>query len=195
MKAPTPITALFDGLKASGLPAVSKGATLLELLVTLSIAAILMSVAVPSFQWMLRTNRIATVTNEMVRALNLARSEAVSRGVSVSICKSPDPGATVAVCDENASWHDGWLIFVDPNRDAQLADQADIIRVGQLSINDTNLSITSNNYARYVIYSPTGVPKGQGNLSNTSIWICIPPEQRNIIVNRVGRIRTTKSSC
>ncbi|WPL12169.1 MULTISPECIES: GspH/FimT family pseudopilin [Thiorhodovibrio] len=172
-----------------------RGTTLLELLVTLSIAVILMSIAVPSFQNLIRTNRIASVTNEMVRALHLARSEAVNRGVSVSICKSDNPGAPTPACDENAAWDDGWLIFEDPDRDAKLADPADLIRVGQLAMKDTDLSITSNNYAKYVTYSPTGTPKGNGNLSNTSIWICMPPDERSIIINITGRIRTETGNC
>ena len=57
-----------------------EGVTLIELMITLSVAAILLSLAIPSFQQIAATNRVAGLTNELTAALNLARSEAIKRG-------------------------------------------------------------------------------------------------------------------
>lgn len=61
------------------------GFTLIELMVTISIAAILLAVGVPSFQAIIENNRLATQSNELITAVNLARSEAIKRGVNISI--------------------------------------------------------------------------------------------------------------
>lgn len=62
-----------------------KGFTLLELMVVLAITGIVLAAAVPSFQGMISRNRIATDTNDMLLAINLARSEALRRGGTVSV--------------------------------------------------------------------------------------------------------------
>ena len=59
------------------------GFTLIELLITLTIAAILLSIGVPSFQYVIQSNRVSTQTNELVTALSVARTEAVRRNLSV----------------------------------------------------------------------------------------------------------------
>src|SRR5690349_7330540 len=66
----------------------NNGFTLIELLVTLSVAAVLLSIATPSFVAMNERNRITTYTNNFVTALNYARAEAVRRGTTVTVCIS-----------------------------------------------------------------------------------------------------------
>ena len=75
--------ALFTALRQR-----EKGFTLLELLVAIAILAIVASVAVPGFAEVIRQNRATTLANDMVSALNLARSEAVKRNTQVSVSPS-----------------------------------------------------------------------------------------------------------
>jgi type IV fimbrial biogenesis protein FimT len=88
------------------------GFTLVELLVTLTVAAILLASAVPAFRDMIQNNRIAVQANAMVGALNLARSEAVKRGVTVQVCKSSNGATCVAGA---GNWQIGWIVFSDIN--------------------------------------------------------------------------------
>ena len=90
-----------------------RGFTMIELLVTISIAAIMLTIAIPSFQNFLLNSRMTSQTNDFVLALASARSEAVKRGVSVSVCSR----ATNTTCAGSATWDDGWLVFVDNNGD------------------------------------------------------------------------------
>lgn len=77
---------------------------MVELMVTVGLLVVLMSVAVPSFQAVIQGNRITTSANDMVAALQFARSEAVRRGVNVTVC----PSADQATC--SGAWTDGWIV-------------------------------------------------------------------------------------
>ena len=70
--------------------ATANGFTLLELMTAIAVMAVLLSVGVPSFIQIVRNNRITAQTNEMVAALNIARSESIKRGIPVSVCSSTD---------------------------------------------------------------------------------------------------------
>jgi type IV fimbrial biogenesis protein FimT len=83
------------------------GFTLIELMIGIAIAAIILTLGIPSFSEVIRNNRIAVQSNELVSALHLARSEAIKRSATVRVCSSTD-GAT---CANNASWATGWVVL------------------------------------------------------------------------------------
>lgn len=85
------------------------GFTLIELMVTLAVAAIILSTAVPGFRQLIQSNKVAASINEFVSALHLARSEAIKRGKDVTVCKSSDGAA----CATTGGWEQGWIVFVD----------------------------------------------------------------------------------
>jgi type IV fimbrial biogenesis protein FimT len=85
------------------------GFTVVELMVTLSIVAILVSAAAPGYQDWVATTRLNSHANELVTALHFARSEAVKRNASVSLCKSSDS----ATCATTGTWAQGWIVFAD----------------------------------------------------------------------------------
>ena len=83
------------------------GFTLSELMVTVAVVAVVLSVAVPSFQTQILNNRSIALGEDFASALNFVRSEAVKRAGRVSLCASKD-GATCA-----GDWTDGFIAFVD----------------------------------------------------------------------------------
>jgi type IV fimbrial biogenesis protein FimT len=85
----------------------SRGFTLVELMVTIAVVAILLSVALPAMQSFLQNDRQLTQANTLWMSLNLARSEARKQDVSVSVCPSND-GLT---CSGSASWAQGWIVL------------------------------------------------------------------------------------
>lgn len=80
------------------------GFTLLELLVTIAVVAIVASLAVPSFQNMIATQRVRSAGNDLLVAFNFARSEAVKRNTTVRV----EPG----VGSGDDDWNNGWEIYV-----------------------------------------------------------------------------------
>ena len=95
------------------MPKKQVGFTVLELIVTMTIAAILLSVGIPSFINTIRTNRLASATNEMVSALMYARSEAVKRNLPVILCRSSN--GTSCAASGTGGWEIGWIVYVDGN--------------------------------------------------------------------------------
>ncbi|MGB9128631.1 MAG: GspH/FimT family pseudopilin [Thiobacillus sp.] len=86
-------------------PATTRGFTLIELMVTLSVLAILLAVAIPNYQIFVVSSRVASQANDMVASLSLARSEAVKRSANVTVCASSD-GATCT-----GTWTQGWVVL------------------------------------------------------------------------------------
>src|SRR5690606_28438934 len=83
------------------------GFTLIELMVAISIVAILLALGLPSFQASLRSNRVTTATNEMLASLSLARTEAIKGIGTAGVCPSSD-GST---CGAGTDWSGGWLVW------------------------------------------------------------------------------------
>ncbi len=127
------------------------GFSLVELMITLAIAAILLSMAVPSFSELIKNNRLITQTNDFVTALNLARSEAIRRGSRVTVCKSSDQASCVA----GGSWEQGWIVFNDVNGNGTVAAATDIIRVHEALTGNVTLSGDAA-LADYVSYVSSG---------------------------------------
>ncbi|MEW5755177.1 MAG: GspH/FimT family pseudopilin [Pseudomonadota bacterium] len=100
------------------------GFTVIELMVTISIAAILVAVAVPAFSNIIKDNRLTGHLNDFVAAASLARSEAMKTGNRVSMCPKKAADDT---CGTN--WEGGWIIFVDENADAQKDGGEKVVRV------------------------------------------------------------------
>ena len=89
----------------------SRGFTLVELLVTMALVAILLAVGIPSYQSITTSNRMAGEMNALIGDLQVARSEAVKQGLTVTICPSNSTAAPYA-CSNSSNWSGGWVIFV-----------------------------------------------------------------------------------
>ncbi len=84
-----------------------KGFTLIELMIAMSILAIILVVGVPNFQTSIQNNRVTTNANGLISAMMIARNEAIKRGVDVQIMSNSG----------NANWTTGWTVIADDNND------------------------------------------------------------------------------
>lgn len=94
----------------------SAGLTLIEILVALSIIAILAAVALPTFKYIIQSIQVSSAVTSFLADIRFARSEAIRRGGSVVMCRSDNPQASAPVCNDTAGaagWAGGWIIFQD----------------------------------------------------------------------------------
>lgn len=101
---------------------VSAGFTLTELLVVITIVAILMGLGVPSYKYVTVSNRLSAEVNGLLGDMQLARAEAIKAGSSVTVCSS----ANGATCSGSTDWSGGWIVFTDPT-DLGVVDPDEVV--------------------------------------------------------------------
>jgi type IV fimbrial biogenesis protein FimT len=164
---------------------VQRGFSLVELMVTLFVAAILLTMAVPSFQVMVEDNSLTSQINLFIGALSGARSEAVKRGQRVGLCKS----ANGSTCVTTGGYEQGWIVFVDNDNDG-VRDTAptneELLRVNGALRQGLTLRGASN-FANGMSFVPSG------GANNASRFVLCKDNQvqksRALLISLVGQIR------
>lgn len=181
----------------------SRGFTLTELIITVAIVAIVLAIGIPSFQGMMRNNRVAAHTNEFLSSLNLARSEAIKRGWRVVLC----PGNATTGC---AGWGGNeWMVFVDADANGNdILDEATdnngqwdngevILRIYQLDDNSTLQNLTFPD--PFISFTRDGTTRRINNAPQAGrlfFSLCNTNNQRNeIVINFAGRVRVEQVAC
>ncbi len=130
------------------------GFTLIELLVTIALAAILMAIAVPSFQAFQRNSELTSIANSLLASINGARGEAMKRGRYAMV-----------VPTDGVNWSSGWIVFVDVDRSQSYAASSDITITtappipGYLTISGTG---SASGSSPYILYDASGYSKLTG---------------------------------
>jgi len=149
------------------------GFTLIELMVTLVVASVVLTLGVPSFQSLFLNNRMSTQANDLVSSINLARSEAIKRATSIKVCSSDDQ----ASC--GGTWSDGWIVIT--------ADDVELIRAYGALKGSSILTSTAND----ITYTASGFLSG----AQTTFTLCdsdLTGELgREVTVSATGRPSST----
>lgn len=152
-----------------------RGVTVIELLVTLSILVILLTIAVPSFSWFIARNGVATMSNQLMGSLQLARSEANRRGARITVCKSSNGTA----CASTGNWNQGWIVFVDGGTAGDTSGDPAPLR---MVAGSDKAVITGANFISFL--SNGSVESGIGTINACKSNIDI-----DIDINASGRVR------
>ena len=126
-----------------------RGFTLIELMITLVIAAIVLTIGIPSFSDLIKNNRLVSYANEFVAGAHLARSEAIKRRRYGYICASSNQSS----CTGGTNWAVGWIAWIDNNGDA-VPQTAELLRAQQAL--EGTVTYTSNGASQFR-FDPTGI--------------------------------------
>jgi type IV fimbrial biogenesis protein FimT len=165
------------------------GYSLVELLLVLSIVAVLTAMAAPALTGIAASYRLYGAAEAFAQSLSLTRSEAIKRNARVVMCKS----RTGLACETESGWESGWLVFQDSNNDAQLGP-AEVVILRHAALPEA-LAFTSNlPFSAYISYSALGAARyPSGALQMGRFTLCIkspqPTSGRDFIVGSVGRPR------
>ncbi len=134
-------------------PRPQSGFTLMELMITIAIAAILLALAAPNMGDFIKNNRMTSEANNLVAQINRARGEASKRGVIVILCRSSNATTAAPSCDTSAgnakNWTIGWIMYATSTittaeEDYSAASHTLLARYAAL---DNGVRITTNGYA------------------------------------------------
>lgn len=168
----------------------SNGFTLIELMITLAVVAILLTVAVPSYRSFVQGNRAAAQANAVLRALVYTRSEAVKRAGGSTICQSGNQSS----CGGSTSWQGGWIVFSDVDQDGTLDASTDtLLQVG----NGLSGGSTLTGGKASISYAASGALVDPTNATTFTLTPadCQGDMRRTIQVTGSGQATVQKTSC
>ena len=166
------------------------GFTLIEILVTVTVAGILLAIAVPSFQSFVQNDRDTAQANSLVQSLSYARSEAIKRGYGITVC----PSAGGVACDAaSTAWVNGWIV-VDTNN-ADCGGVACPVLQGVPALAGSNSLVPAGNAATAITFQASGLvtPTGSPPLTVTICDTRGPAFARNVEVNATGRVAASQT--
>ncbi len=171
----------------------SRGFTLVELLVTVSIVALLTVLGLPSLRDTFERNAVTGHVNTFLGAVQFARGEAIKRGTTVKMCRSVGAESAVApacaVGSGNASpgWATGWIIFVDRN-DNGTVDAADILLKVQEALSSSG-GVQADAATLVLLFRPTGMLAGTAGQFTFKSASGAATQDRRVCLSLQGRAR------
>lgn len=165
------------------------GFTVIELMITVAVIAVLATIAAPSMRDLVKNARMTALANDLMTDLNVARSEAVKRGVRTAICTSNNGTSCT-----NTEWRYGWIVFTDSvdGTDYGSVNGTDAILKTAPKIDGADEDVPTRITApaapagpagQYVGFRPSGVVTPGGGGPNIEFHMC---DSRNLSVSGVS---------
>ena len=175
----------------------SRGITLLELLVSIAVMGIMAATAIPALSNFIKDSRISASLINLRSDLYLARSAAIKYNRHAVICPANDSNTN---CSESADWENGWMVFIDKNRDGECnstagicEDKGKVIKIGS-GISQTDLKLRGYSHRKYRIRYD---PEGFSYAFNGKIIACDNrgvKKARGLVISNTGRVRSTNNN-
>lgn len=157
------------------------GFSLIELMITVAVLAVLVTIAAPSFLSVINSSRLTSHANELVASLQQARMEAIRRNAGIKVCRTSDGAA----CNDAAGAWTGWLTVVEST--------GEILRANTVK---APVRVTSSQ-ANSITFSADGLAHAAGGLLQNQFTVCLPtthPAENQRAVSVVGGSRISTAS-
>lgn len=183
----------------------NRGFTIIELLVTLLVLSIIAAFAIPSFTNVQRSIALDSNTSKFISAVSFARSEAVTRGSTVTLCRSEDG----LVCsDANADWSVGWIVYEDLGDLAVFNDDNDAV-ICEPGVDDCLLRVWEDGISLEGTFVEQNVPFRTSVTFDPEGWVvdqlgiemhlrmdgCTGNEVQIFDLLPLGRVELTEGAC
>jgi type IV fimbrial biogenesis protein FimT len=169
------------------------GVTLLEMVSVMGIVAILMAVAVPSYNYVTTSNRIAAEINGLLGDLQYARAEAIKEGQFISVCAVSSGTTNCVTASTTPSWTGGWMVFTDADGSGTVGGTDVPIRTqSAFTGSDTLLA---NNSLSVITFNREGfaVNMTSGTLLTLRATPAVTASTRCLSVEMIGLLTTQRS--
>jgi len=189
------------------------GFTLLELMFVITIAGVLLAIGVPSLTQFIQKGKLTTFGNELVSAVQVARSSAIQMALPACVCASTNAGAATPACNGDDNWEDGWIAFIDTNTAATnecVFDPGDgdvLLKIwdgsatsNEITFRNNNATINAMDYLRFnrrgnpvtgtgaILQGMFKLCDGRGLMQGTTVV------GKGIVLSASGSLRTTKDA-
>ena len=177
----------------------ARGFTLTEFMVTLAVAGILLSVAVPNFRSFIQNDRLSAAANDLLRSFQLARTQAIKHQANVVVCASANPTAANPTCSYGP--FNGWIVFQDTNSNWQVDAGEPVLERHELL--DSSITVKTDNngiesYAATGFANPAGVKTPTRNILVCDVRgnqiVGGNSVERAVLIAPAGRARVSKTS-
>lgn len=159
------------------------GVTLIELLIVISIIAVLTTMAMPALDGLKQSVASRSARSALSVSINQARIKAAMQGRQVVVC----PSLNQNNCEHNLRWQNGWISFVDGNKNGEHDADEDIIGVTQAQPSGVVILSTSGRHR--IRYQGDGTSDG----SNLTLTVCDRrgvTSARTLVISNSGRLRS-----
>lgn len=176
--------------KSSVLRRSQAGLTLIEMMVTMAVAIVLMSIGIPLYQGLVANNRAVTQSNALVSALQTARAEAVSRMTNIAVCAR----STDTACGLAGDWDNGWLVFVDDGSTVGSYENGTEERIRVFGALPDGSNVVPVGTSAFLRFGPTGTVAAGENFE-LSVDGTTGSQTRCVRISLQGQVRLEKAAC
>ena len=168
-----------------------RGFGLLELLATLVIGAVLLSLAVPAYDDWIATSEVMNGAQQLANSMNRARAAAINSGVRVNLCQT----AGGQQCMDVGTWEGGWILFIDANRNGEVDDGETVLWTEQAA--PAGVTMAANGPLKhYVSYTSLGHARMlNGALQMGTFTVCRHGRKAvEVVLAHSGRVRIARTN-
>jgi len=153
-----------------------KGFTLYELMITLAIAGVVLTVGIPNMIAYSQNSRMTGTANDLHAAFHFARSESTRAKTFITICASSNSMTTTPTCTGN--WSDGYIVFLDLDGNVNVGVGETILRAHPALPAGVTLKVLNN--AKYFGFAGTGLGRGQVGVNPAVTQVVMCDKRGNI---------------